>query len=151
MRKSSLLAFALFSLSFSASAQMWIDGDTLYGNEWIHFDQPYFKTLVAQGDRTGPVVFVIPGPYELDLRKAAGASGNKRVELIRVKELQPLTGYIRGGCSPVGMKKTYPTFVDETAQLFPRIHVSAGVRGAQLLLAPGHLLRAVDGTFADLI
>ena len=110
-----------------------------------------FKTLVAHGDKSGYLVFVIPGPYELDLKKAASASGNKKVELIRVKELQPLTGYIRGGCSPVGMKKPFPTFVDETAQLFDRIYVSAGIRGAQLHIAPDHLLRAVDGFYADLI
>jgi Cys-tRNA(Pro)/Cys-tRNA(Cys) deacylase len=110
-----------------------------------------FKTLVARGDKTGLCVFVIPGPAELHLKKAASASGNKSVEMIALKELLPLTGYIRGGCSPVGMKKLFPTFIDETAQLFDRIHVSAGVRGMQVLLAPGDLLGVVAGAYADLI
>ncbi|MBL0174154.1 MAG: Cys-tRNA(Pro) deacylase [Ignavibacteria bacterium] len=110
-----------------------------------------FKTLVARGDRTGVCVFVIPGPAELHLKKAAAASGNKAVEMIHLKELLPLTGYIRGGCSPVGMKKQYPTFIDETAQLFDAIHVSAGVRGMQVRLSPGELLGAVGGVYAELI
>ena len=110
-----------------------------------------FKTLVARGDRTGVCVFVIPGPAELHLKKAAAASGNKAVEMIHLKELFPLTGYIRGGCSPVGMKKQYPTFIDETAQLFDAIHVSAGVRGMQVRLSPGELLGAVGGVYAELI
>ena len=110
-----------------------------------------FKTLVARGDRTGVCVFVIPGPAELHLKKAAAASGNKAVEMIHLKELLPLTGYIRGGCSPVGMRKAYPTFIDETAQLFDEIHVSAGMRGMQVRLAPGDLLAAVEAGYADLI
>lgn len=110
-----------------------------------------FKTLVARGDRTGVCVFVIPGPAELHLKKAAAASGNKAVEMIHLKELLPLTGYIRGGCSPVGMKKQYPTFIDETAQLFDAIHVSAGVRGMQVRLSPGELLGAAGGVYAELI
>lgn len=110
-----------------------------------------FKTLVARGDKTGVVVFCIPGPAELHLKKAAAASGNKSLEMVKAKELLPLTGYIRGGCSPVGMKKEYPTYVDETAQLFVRIHVSAGVRGMQLLIAPDDLVRAVGASYADVI
>jgi Cys-tRNA(Pro)/Cys-tRNA(Cys) deacylase len=110
-----------------------------------------FKTLVARGDKTGVVVFCIPGPAELHLKKAAAASGNKSLEMVKAKELLPLTGYIRGGCSPVGMKKEYPTYIDETAQLFARIHVSAGVRGMQLLIAPDDLLRAVGASYADVI
>ncbi len=109
-----------------------------------------FKTLVARGDKTGLCVFCIPGPFELDLKKAATASGNKKVELIAVKELLPLTGYIRGGCSPIGMKKQYPTWIDETAQLYERIYVSAGAHGAQLLIAPSYLADVVDASFADL-
>ena len=109
-----------------------------------------FKTLVARGDRTGPVVFCIPVGDELDLKKAASVSGNKRVEMLHVKELLPLTGYIRGGCSPVGMKKKFPTFMDETAILFEEIAVSAGMRGQQLILAPEALAEYVDAGFFDL-
>ena len=110
-----------------------------------------FKTLVAEGDKTGYIVFCIPVTTELNLKKAASVSGNKKVEMIKMKELLPLTGYIRGGCSPVGMKKKFPTYIDETAQLFDRICVSAGVRGMQVELAPDNLLGAVNGEYADLI
>lgn len=110
-----------------------------------------FKTLVARNEKNELNVFVIPGSYELDLKKAARASNSKKIEMIKVKELQPLTGYIRGGCSPIGMKKLYPTFIDETAQLFNEIYISAGVRGMQVKLSPHHLARVIDGIFADLI
>jgi Cys-tRNA(Pro)/Cys-tRNA(Cys) deacylase len=110
-----------------------------------------FKTLVARGDRTGVIVFIIPGPSELNLKKASTASGNKSVEMIRLVELLPLTGYIRGGCSPIGMKKPYPTFIDETAQLFDFIHVSAGMRGMQIDIAPELLRQCIDAEYADLI
>ncbi len=110
-----------------------------------------FKTLVARGDKNGINVFVIPGNFELNLKKAATSSGNKKVELIKVKELLPLTGYIRGGCSPIGMKKNFPTYIDETAQLFESIYVSAGVRGMQIYLSPTDLLNLCNGEFADLI
>ena len=93
-----------------------------------------FKTLVTIGDKTGHNVFVIPGNCELNLKKAAQASGNKKIEMIKMKDLLPTTGYIRGGCSPIGMKKLFPTFIDETAQLYDEIHVSPGVRGTQLKL-----------------
>ncbi len=109
-----------------------------------------FKTLVARGDKTGPAVFCIPVAETLDLRKAAIASGNKRVELAPLKELLGLTGYLRGGCSPIGMKKKYPTYIDETAQLFDEIAVSAGQRGEQLILAPDALAAFVGAPFADL-
>ncbi|MBN1449031.1 MAG: Cys-tRNA(Pro) deacylase [Bacteroidetes bacterium] len=109
-----------------------------------------FKTLVARGDKTGVVVFCVPGPLELDLKKAAAASGNKKVEMIAVKELLPLTGYVRGGCSPIGMKKQYPTWIDETALLFESIYVSAGAHGAQILIAPRHLADLIDAVFADI-
>ena len=99
-----------------------------------------FKTLVARGDKTGPLVFCIPVAEELDLKKAAAVSGNKRVELVHLKELLGLTGYVRGGCSPVGMKKKYPTYIDETAELFDEIAVSAGARGRQLILSPAGLI-----------
>lgn len=109
-----------------------------------------FKTLVARGDKTGECVFVIPGDAELDLKKAAKASGNKKIDLIRLKELQPLTGYIRGGCSPVGMKKLLPTFIDELAQLYDEIYCSAGKRGMQLKIKPNDLLKVVEGEFVEI-
>ena len=110
-----------------------------------------FKTLVARGDKTGPVVFVIPCAYELDLKKCAVASGNKRVELLPVKELLGLTGYIRGGCSPIGMKKKFPTYFDESAELFDEITVSAGIKGCQLLVKREDILRASEGVTKDII
>ena len=109
-----------------------------------------FKTLVARGDKTGPVVFVIPCAYELDLKKCAVASGNKRVELIAVKELLGLTGYIRGGCSPIGMKKKLPTYFDESAELFGKITVSAGIKGCQLLVDRAEIVNAVDAQCVDI-
>ena len=109
-----------------------------------------FKTLIARGDKTGITVFIIPGNEELNLKKAASASGNKSVEMIKQKEILPLTGYIKGGCSPIGMKKLYPTFIDETAQLFDTIFVSAGVRGTQIKLSPVDLLKVINGTYAPL-
>src|SRR4051794_4804812 len=93
-----------------------------------------FKTLVARGDRTGVLIACIPGSAELDLKALAAASGNKKIELVAVKEVLPLTGYIRGGVSPVGLKKPYPVYLDETADLWDVIAVSAGMRGAQLLV-----------------
>ena len=109
-----------------------------------------FKTLVARGDKTGPVVFCIPCDREIDLKKAARVTGNKRIEMVQVKELLGLTGYIRGGCSPIGMKKKFPTFIDETAVICDEITVSAGVRGAQLLLSAEALMAFVDATPVDL-
>lgn len=103
-----------------------------------------FKTLVAKGDKTGFVVFCIPVDEEIDLKLAARETGNKRIEMLAVKELLPTTGYIRGGCSPIGMKKKFPTFVDESALLHEKITVSAGVRGAQLLLSVKQLLPFVQ-------
>ena len=110
-----------------------------------------FKTLVARGERTGINVFCIPVCFELDLKKAAKAAGDKNMAMIPVKELLGLTGYIRGGCSPVAMKKKYPTFMDETAQLYDEIAVSAGARGHQMLLNPEDLARLVAAKFVDLI
>ena len=110
-----------------------------------------FKTLVARGERTGINVFCIPVCFELDLKKAAKAAGDKNMAMIPVKELLGLTGYIRGGCSPLGMKKKYPTFMDETAQLYDEIAVSAGARGHQMLLNPEELARLVAAKFVDLI
>lgn len=110
-----------------------------------------FKTLVARGVKNGIMVFCIPVCCELDLKKAAKVSGDKSVELLPVKELQPTTGYIRGGCSPVGMKKKYPTFFDEVCLLFDEIAVSAGERGHQMILPPEDLIRLVDGKLVDII
>ena len=109
-----------------------------------------FKTLVLHGDKSGYFVCVIPGADEVDLKKAAKVSGNKSCEMIPVKELLPLTGYIRGGCSPIGMKKHFPTFIDETAILYDEIGVSAGQRGAQVLLNPDALCEYVGAEFCDL-
>lgn len=109
-----------------------------------------FKTLVARGDKTGPLVFCIPVAENLELRKAAIASGNKRVEMLPLKELTGLTGYVRGGCSPIGMKKKFPTCIDETAILFDEIAVSAGMRGEQIVLNPQALADYVCAAFADL-
>ncbi len=110
-----------------------------------------FKTLTARGDRTGVIVLVIPCDREIDLKKAAAVTGNKRVELVHVKELLSLTGYIRGGCSPIGMKKKYPTYIHLTARNYPSITVSAGIRGCQLLLDPALLIPFVSATECDLI
>ena len=109
-----------------------------------------FKTLVARGEKTGINVFCIPVCCELDLKKAAKAAGDKNMALIPVKELLGLTGYIRGGCSPVGMKKHYPTYIEETCQLYDEIAVSAGERGHQVLVPPLALAELVDATLADL-
>ena len=106
-----------------------------------------FKTLVARGDRGGVLMASIPGDAELSLKVLAQASGNKTVELVAVKEIQGLTGYVRGGVSPLGAKKPYPFFLDETAQLWDAIAVSAGVRGRQLVLAPDDLRRAANATY----
>lgn len=99
-----------------------------------------FKTLVLRGDRGGFFVCVIPGDFEVDLKVAARISGNKSAEMLHMKELLPVTGYIRGGCSPIGMKKQFPTFIHESALLYDSIYVSAGVRGLQLKIAPSDLI-----------
>lgn len=110
-----------------------------------------FKTLIARGDKTGVNVFIIPGNYQLDLKKAATVSGNKKIEMIKEKELLPLTGYVKGGCSPIGMKKEYPTFLDETVQICDEIFVSAGVRGMQVKISPKNLTEITNAMFVDLI
>ena len=109
-----------------------------------------FKTLVARGEKTGINVFCIPVCCELNLKKAAKAAGDKNMELVAVKELLGLTGYIRGGCSPVGMKKKYPTFLDETCVLWEEIAVSAGARGHQMILPPEKLAELVSAKLVDL-
>ncbi|MFA9388916.1 MAG: Cys-tRNA(Pro) deacylase [Prolixibacteraceae bacterium] len=110
-----------------------------------------FKTLVLNGDKTGTFVCVIPGNTEVDLKKAAKISGNKKAELILMKELLPLTGYIRGGCTPIGMKKPYPNYIDETCLLFDFIYISAGQRGMQIKLSPNDLIPFAKMTVSDLI
>ena len=109
-----------------------------------------FKTLVLRGDKTGHFVCVIPGDEEVNLKKAAKVSGNKKADLIPMKELMPTTGYIRGGCSPVGMKKPFPTFFDDTCMNFEYIYVSAGVRGLQLKISPRELVNYVNASLAEL-
>ncbi len=109
-----------------------------------------FKTLVAKGDKTGPLVFCIPVAAEIDLKRAAAITGNKRIEMIHVKDLLALTGYIRGGVSPIGMKKTFPTYIHQSALQFERITVSSGTRGAQLLLQRAELLQFLGAKTADL-
>ena len=110
-----------------------------------------FKTLVARGERTGINVFCIPVCCELDLKLAAKAAGDKSIEMLPVKELLSITGYIRGGCSPIGMKKKYPTFIDETCQLHEQIAVSAGERGHQMLIPYQAILELVDAKLVDII
>ncbi len=110
-----------------------------------------FKTLVTRGAKTGIHVFCIPVCFELDLKKAAKAIGDKSIEMVTVKELLPLTGYIRGGCSPVGMKKNYPTHFDETIQMYDEVAVSAGARGHQIIISPDKLVSYVNGDYFDLI
>jgi Cys-tRNA(Pro)/Cys-tRNA(Cys) deacylase len=103
-----------------------------------------FKTLVLTGDKTGVIVAVIPGAHEVDLKNLAAISGNKKCAMVHLKEIQALTGYIRGGVSPMGMKKLFPTFVDESAVKFPKIFVSAGIRGLQCQIAPNDLIRITN-------
>ena len=110
-----------------------------------------FKTLVLKGDRTGYFVCVVPGDHEVDLKAAAKISANKKADLIPMKELLPVTGYIRGGCSPIGMKKHFPTYIEETAQIFDKISISAGQRGVQVILNPEELAKYVDAQFVALI
>ena len=110
-----------------------------------------FKTLVTRGERTGIHVFCIPVCCELDLKKAAKAAGDKKIEMVAVKELLGLTGYIRGGCSPVGMKKSYPTYIEETCQLYDEIAISAGERGHQMFLNPFQLSDFTNAKLVDLI
>lgn len=110
-----------------------------------------FKTIVLKGERTGYFVCVVPGNTEIDLKKAAKAAGDKKADLIPMKELLPLTGYIRGGCSPIGMKKKFPTFFHSTALSFDTIFVSAGQRGLQFRIAPSDLIHFTGATVTDLV
>ncbi len=108
-----------------------------------------FKTLVAHGDRTGYVVFCIPSCLEIDLKKAAQATGNKRLEMVHVKELLSIAGYVRGACSPIGMKKKFPTFIDKSAENLEKITVSGGMKGAQLLLSSSELIKFTEGKICE--
>ena len=110
-----------------------------------------FKTLVTRGDKTGILMAVIGGADEINLKHLAKASGNKSVEMIALKELLPLTGYVRGGCSPLGAKKDYPVFLDSKALTHEKISISAGQRGMQLILSPQDLVKATNATVADLV
>ena len=109
-----------------------------------------FKTLVARGDKSGVLMACIPGDGELDLKQLAAVSGNKKVEMVHLKEVLALTGYVRGGCSPLGAKKEYPVYIDKSAEAWDVIAISAGIRGQQLLLAPADLRQAVKAALADL-
>jgi Cys-tRNA(Pro)/Cys-tRNA(Cys) deacylase len=109
-----------------------------------------FKTLLARGDRNGPCFAVVPGNYELDYKALAKLSGDRKVEMVSLKEVQPLTGYIRGGVTVLGAKKDYPVYADETIELWDVISISAGVRGTQILLAPVDYLRITNATVAEI-
>ena len=130
------------------------ENDLAAGHIAAQLDEPLdqvFKTLVLSGDRTGYFVCVFPGGAEVDLKAAAKISGNKKCDLIHMKDLLPVTGYIRGGCSPVGMKKPFPTYFHSSALDFPYIYVSAGVRGLQFRISPADLIGYVKAVTADII
>lgn len=110
-----------------------------------------FKTIVLHGEKSGYFVCVVPGDQEIDLKRAAKVSGNKKCELLPMKELLPVTGYIRGGCSPIGMKKHFPTYIHHTAEQYPYIYISAGQRGLQIKLDPADLLREARAEYAELV
>lgn len=126
-----------------------LDGMSVAKETGLDPDQT-FKTLTTRGEKQGILVFCIPVNEELDLKKAAKAAKDKKVEMLPLKELLPVTGYIRGGCSPIGMKKKYKTFFNETAVLFDEIAVSGGQRGTQILIRPDALMEFIDGEYADL-
>lgn len=109
-----------------------------------------FKTLVVRGDKTGVMLACVPGSAELNLKAMANRSGNKKVEMVAMKEIQQLTGYIRGGVSPLGAKKSYPVFIDISVTKWPNIAVSAGIRGCQIIIEPNDLVRAVDALVCDI-
>ena len=110
-----------------------------------------FKTLVGRGDKSGIIMAVINGADELDLKAFARASNNKSVEMIALKELLPITGYVRGGCSPLGAKKNFPVYIDQKAMALEKISISAGMRGQQLILAPNDLIKAANAAVADIV
>jgi Cys-tRNA(Pro)/Cys-tRNA(Cys) deacylase len=122
-----------------------LSAENVAGKVGLPLDQVW-KTLVARGDRTGVLFAVLPGSASLDLKALAKLSDNRSVETVALKEVQPLTGYLRGGVTALGAKKSYPVFVDETMEIFPLVAVSAGVRGTQILLAPADYLRATSAS-----
>jgi Cys-tRNA(Pro)/Cys-tRNA(Cys) deacylase len=132
-----------------------VDEDDLSGTTVAHKisadEEQVFKTLVTRNDKNEIFVFCIPVNCELNLKKAASAAGNKWIEMIKLNELFPLTGYIRGGCSPIGMKKNYPVIIEETAQLCEKIYISAGVRGTQIEISPFDLREIINAKFEDVI
>ncbi|HBY71213.1 MAG TPA: Cys-tRNA(Pro) deacylase [Lachnospiraceae bacterium] len=131
-----------------------VDENNLAGEhvaEQIHMPlEQVFKTLVAKGEKKGIMVFCIPVNSELDLKKAASVLGDKKIEMLHVKDLLATTGYVRGGCSPIGMKKKFPTYMDEIAVLFDEITVSAGIRGCQLCVPREALVQYIDATLCDI-
>ena len=131
-----------------------VDENNLAGEhvaEQIHMPlEQVFKTLVAKGEKKGIMVFCIPVNSELDLKKAASILGDKKIEMLHVKDLLATTGYVRGGCSPIGMKKKFPTYMDEIAVLFDEIIVSAGIRGCQLCVPREALVQYIDATLCDI-
>ncbi len=131
-----------------------VDEDNLAGTHAAHMIgmpvEQVFKTLVTKGDKTGVTIFCLPVSEELDLKKAAFASKNKRIEMLPMKDILSITGYIRGGCSPIGMKKNFTTYIDETAILFDKIAVSAGARGFQIIINPQILCRFIEAQFTEL-
>lgn len=140
-------------IAFETSSYEWSEDDLsgTHGAEMLGIDPTImFKTLVTRGEKRGIIVFCIPVAEELDLKKCAEAAADKRVEMIHVKELPGLTGYIRGGCSPVGMKKLYPTYIHQSARELEKIYVSAGCRGVQVILAPEDLRAFIGAEYADL-
>ena len=126
-----------------------LSGTTIARSVGLEFDV-VFKTLVAKGDNTGPLVMCIPVDKEIDLKKAASVSGNKKIEMVHVKDLLALTGYIRGGCSPIGMKKKFPTYFCASCLGHEKITISAGIKGCQLLLDVKELLAFTEGTPSDI-
>lgn len=141
-------------IEFDVSSYEWSEDDLsgVHAAEMLGVDPAVmFKTLVVRGERQGVLVFCIPVADELDLKKCAVCADDKRVEMIHVKELPGLTGYIRGGCSPVGMKKRYPTYIHESAAQCERIYVSAGTRGMQIILSPDALCGFTGAKYADLV
>lgn len=141
-------------IKYSEHSYEWSEDDLSAQHVALELRQPeeqVFKTLVTQGNKTGVLVAVISGNGALDLKKLAHVSGNKKVEMIHMKDLERLTGYIRGGCSPIGMKKQFPTFIDETAQLFDTIMISAGQRGLQIMLNPQDLADVVSAPFVNIL
>ena len=140
-------------ITYTVNEYLYDESDLSAPVDWDSFGIPseqVFKTLVMQGASGNYAVCCLPSPFELDLKKTAKAAGEKSITLIPVKDIQPLTGYIRRGCSPIGMKKSYPTFIDETALLFDTIAINAGERGTLIILAPEDLANFIGANFADL-